>query len=142
MDVDSASAEPNEVVNPGEWVTIHVENVPSSVVGSGQSAGLPFVLGSLLEHEQKLSVLNCGVTKAATFDAPVKSRDVVMMSCGLWRRPVRPAFSEDSVNSDKHKFERFLHAGRYSMATVYAPLTFGTNVPVVSYKHVMENTPP
>lgn len=28
------------------------------------------------------------------------------------------------MNSDKHKMERFLHAGRFSMASIYAPISF------------------
>jgi 40S ribosome biogenesis protein Tsr1 and BMS1 C-terminal len=36
----------------------------------------------------------------------------------------RPLFSSDNINSDKHKLERFLHPGRFSVATVYAPICF------------------
>jgi pre-rRNA-processing protein TSR1 len=28
------------------------------------------------------------------------------------------------MNSDKHKMERFLHAGRFSVASIYAPISF------------------
>lgn len=28
------------------------------------------------------------------------------------------------MNSDKHKMERFLHAGRFSVASIYAPICF------------------
>lgn len=36
----------------------------------------------------------------------------------------RPIFSSDNFNSDKHKMERFLHAGRFSLASIYAPISF------------------
>jgi len=37
---------------------------------------------------------------------------------------LRPIFSTDDMNSDKHKMERFLHAGRFSVASIYAPISF------------------
>jgi pre-rRNA-processing protein TSR1 len=36
----------------------------------------------------------------------------------------RPIFSSDDMHMDKHKFERFLHPGRFSVATVFAPISF------------------
>jgi pre-rRNA-processing protein TSR1 len=36
----------------------------------------------------------------------------------------RPLFSSDSINCNKHKMERFLHHGRFSVASVYAPICF------------------
>lgn len=42
-------------------------------------------------------------------------------------------FSSDNLNSDKHKMERFLHPGRYSMASVYAPISF-PSLPLVILK--------
>ena len=37
---------------------------------------------------------------------------------------IRPLFSSDNINSNKHKMERFLHHGRFSVASVYAPICF------------------
>jgi pre-rRNA-processing protein TSR1 len=37
---------------------------------------------------------------------------------------IRPLFSSDSINCNKHKMERFLHHGRFSVASVYAPICF------------------
>ena len=118
-------------VAPGQWVTVHVEGVAANVLGENRQARLPLVLGALLEHENRLTVLNATVIKNAAYERPVRSRDALTMSCGLWRRPVRPCFSENTIGTDKHKFERFLHHGRWSVATVYAPLTIGSNVPVL-----------
>jgi len=36
----------------------------------------------------------------------------------------RPLFSSDNINCNKHKMERFLHHGRFSVASVYAPISF------------------
>mmetsp|Transcript_34217 Transcript_34217/g.54795 ORF Transcript_34217/g.54795 Transcript_34217/m.54795 type:complete len:565 (-) Transcript_34217:1905-3599(-) len=118
-------------VNPGQYVTIYLVNVPLTILEKLGDARLPCILGSLMDHEQKLSVLNCNIQKVPSYEKPVKARDVVLMSCGIWRREVRPAYSENNANCDKNKFERYLHAGRWSVATAYAPLTFGANVPVL-----------
>lgn len=39
------------------------------------------------------------------------------------------------MNSDKHKMERFLHAGRFSIASVYAPVSFPP-LPLIALKSV------
>lgn len=39
------------------------------------------------------------------------------------------------MNSDKHKMERFLHAGRFSIASIYAPITFPP-LPLIVLKNV------
>lgn len=39
------------------------------------------------------------------------------------------------MNSDKHKMEKFLHAGRFSIASVYAPISF-TPLPLIALKSV------
>ncbi|GBG27889.1 Pre-rRNA-processing protein TSR1-like [Hondaea fermentalgiana] len=119
------------LIFPGTFVTLCIKGVDSDLATAAREEGLPLVVGALLKNEQKLSVMNCNIQKNPEYEEPVKARSELVMSCGLWRRKVRPAFSENTVNCDKHKFERFLHAGRWSVATVYAPLTFGSNVPVV-----------
>lgn len=45
----------------------------------------------------------------------------------------RPVFSTDDMQADKHKMERFLHGGRPSCASVYAPVTYGP-MPVLAFK--------
>ena len=37
---------------------------------------------------------------------------------------IRPLFSSDNINCNKHKMERFLHHGRFSVASIYAPICF------------------
>lgn len=39
------------------------------------------------------------------------------------------------MNSDKHKMERFLHAGRFSIASIYAPISFPP-LPLIALKSV------
>ena len=47
----------------------------------------------------------------------------------------RPIFSSDNFNSDKHKMERFLHAGRFSIASIYAPISFAP-LPLIVLRNV------
>lgn len=129
--METDATQQDTVVPPGQWVSVYIQGFQPSDLIHMASAELPLVWGALLDKENKVSVLNCGILKASSYEQPVRSRDKMILCCGWWRRPVRPCFSEDNANCDKHKFERFLHAGRYSIATVYAPLTFGTNVPTL-----------
>ncbi len=43
---------------------------------------------------------------------------------GFRRYPCRPIFSQNNLNSDKHKYEKFLHEGSYFVASIYGPATF------------------
>jgi len=53
----------------------------------------------------------------------------------------RPIFSADNINSDKHKMERFLHPGRFSVASIYAPISFPP-LPLIAMKNVGDASPP
>ncbi len=52
----------------------------------------------------------------------------------------RPIFSTDDISSDKHKMERYLHAGRPAIASVYAPICFPP-MPLLAFK-VTPGQPP
>ena len=47
---------------------------------------------------------------------------------------LRPLFSSDNINCNKHKMERFLHHGRFSVASVYAPISFPP-LPLIVFKN-------
>lgn len=90
------------------------------------------VLSSLMQHESKLTVMHYGVTKATSYDAPLRSKTPLWFHVGFRRERCAAIFSTDSLG-DKHKFERFLHARRPSMATVYAPVVYGP-APVLGFR--------
>ena len=55
---------------------------------------------------------------------------------GLWLRrsfTARPILSSDEPNTTRFKMERFLHAGRQTMMTVYAPIAFGP-LPLLAFQ--------
>lgn len=45
----------------------------------------------------------------------------------------RPILSSDEPNAPRFKMERFLHAGRQTMMTIYAPIAFGP-LPVLAFQ--------
>ena len=109
-------------------------------------------VGGLLRHENKKTVLHFDVEKWPEYDQPVKatlcqrhfptiaeccsrwrcccccdqSKDAMIFHFGFRRYPCRPIISQNNINSDKHKYEKYLHAGRHDVATIYGPATFVT----------------
>jgi len=97
----------------------------SATAGAGVMLAHPLTLCGLLQHESKLSVLHMGATKCQAYTAPVRSKDPVTIQCGFRAfAAVRPVYSTDTVNMDKHKFDRFLQPGAAYVASIYAPITY------------------
>lgn len=89
-----------------------------------------FSLFGLLEHEHKISVLNFSVQRNTEYDAPVRSKDPLVLCYGPRRLNVNPVYSQLTRGGGKgannvHKFERWLRHGVTSVASVFAPITFG-----------------
>ncbi|SNX86439.1 related to TSR1 - protein involved in 20S rRNA accumulation [Melanopsichium pennsylvanicum] len=129
-------------VQPGFRVTVHVKDVPYSAgvracatnLGANLAkvdCAVPFVMFGLLRHEHKKSVINFTVTRNTEYEAPVRSKDALVLCLGPRRFRINPIFSQHSRGGGKgvnnvHKFERFLRKGvSASVGTVYAPITFG-----------------
>ncbi|XP_069040403.1 pre-rRNA-processing protein TSR1 homolog [Lepisosteus oculatus] len=118
------AAEEEEGAMVGWYVTLHVQDVPPSVMDSFRS-GRPLVLVSLLPHEQKMSVLHMLVQRHPGNSEPVKSKEELVFQCGFRRFRASPIFSQHT-SGDKHKLERFLRADAPTVLSVYAPITFPT----------------
>ncbi|XP_068765487.1 pre-rRNA-processing protein TSR1 homolog isoform X2 [Struthio camelus] len=114
--------EETEGASVGWYVTLHVCNVPVSVIESFKD-GRPLVLFSLLPHEQKMSVLNFLVRRHPSNSEPVKAKEELIFHCGFRRFRASPLFSQHT-SADKHKLERFLRPDAALVVTVYAPITF------------------
>ncbi|KAM6933854.1 pre-rRNA-processing protein TSR1 homolog [Xenentodon cancila] len=106
----------------GWYVTLHVIDVPSSVMESVQS-GKPLVLTSLLPNEQKMSVMHVLVRRHPSNTEPIKSKEELVFHCGFRRFRASPIFSQHT-SADKHKMERFLNPDAPTVVSVYAPITF------------------
>ncbi|GAB4814739.1 hypothetical protein N2152v2_001785 [Parachlorella kessleri] len=130
----------------GVYVQLHVANVPAEVAGrvlsrvaaAAKGEQPPLMVAGLLQHECKLSVVNFGVRKAASYQQPLPSKEQLLLVTGLRSFLARPVFSSDEHGADKHKMERFLHEGRPSIATVYAPICYGP-LPLLAFKVDVES---
>ena len=133
-------------VAPGIRVCIWIRHVPRDAAARALYAEtnpkkrevLPFVLFGLLRHEHKKSVVNFTITRNTEYDAPVRSKDPLVVCLGFRRYHARPVYSQHlrRVGRDGnqvYKFERFLpHGTGAAVGSIYAPVTFGgANVPVV-----------
>lgn len=92
----------------------------------------PVVLSGLMQYESCLSLMNYCVTKSTYYDAPLKSKDPLWFHVGFRRERAGPVYNTDNLG-DKHKLERFLRARSPTIASVYAPITYGP-APVIGFK--------
>ncbi|XP_030930018.1 pre-rRNA-processing protein TSR1 homolog [Quercus lobata] len=108
------------------YVRLHIKEVPNSVACKLCSLikTVPVIVSGLLQHESKMSVLHFSIKKHDTYSAPIKSKEEFVFHVGFRQFVARPIFSSDNINSDKHKMERFLHAGRFCVASIYGPISF------------------
>ncbi|CAK4074489.1 unnamed protein product [Aphanomyces euteiches] len=114
-----------EFIVPGTLVTLVLINVPVAVVQERMTVNRPLVLSSLLRHENRASVLNFSIQRhAPSAEIPVKSKDQMWFHCGFRRFQGCPIFSDQNLKADKHKFQRFLPTGGWSVASVYGPATY------------------
>ncbi|CAK9866951.1 unnamed protein product [Sphagnum jensenii] len=113
-------------MNTGLFVRLHVKNVPAAAAARllGSYNKIPVVACGLLQHESKMSVLHFSVRKNESYMEPIKSKDDLIFHTGFRQYHTRPIFSTDDLNMDKHKFERFLHPGRFVVASIFAPISF------------------
>ncbi|XVF63546.1 hypothetical protein PTKIN_Ptkin09bG0095500 [Pterospermum kingtungense] len=116
----------DDCVPAGSFVRLYIKEVPSDVASKlcVVSRTAPIILCGLLQHESKMSVLHFSIKKHDSYDAPIKAKEEFIFHVGFRQFVARPIFSTDNINSDKHKMERFLHAGRFSIASIYAPISF------------------
>ncbi|KAL4271373.1 hypothetical protein GQ457_13G007810 [Hibiscus cannabinus] len=110
----------------GSYARLYIKDVPLHVASKlcATSRTAPVILCGLLQHESKMSVLHFSIKKVDSYDAPIKAKEELIFHVGFRQFVARPIFSTDNINSDKHKMERFLHAGRFSIASIYAPISF------------------
>ncbi|ESQ30497.1 hypothetical protein EUTSA_v10011257mg [Eutrema salsugineum] len=125
----------DDCVHPGSYVRLHIKEVP--LVAASKLSSLvstkPVISYGLLQHESKMSVLHFSVKKYDGYEAPIKTKEELMFHVGFRQFIARPVFSTDNFSSDKHKMERFLHPGRFSLASVYGPISF-PSLPLVVLK--------
>ncbi|CAJ1966920.1 unnamed protein product [Cylindrotheca closterium] len=124
-------------VPSGSYITVTLEDVNSDAYGAIAPGALLSAV-TLMPHEGKVSVLHMGLSHSnnceATNETPVKSKDVLTFRCGWRTWTGRPVFSQNNLNCDKHKFERFLpQSGSFFAASVFGPVTY-TPCPILVFR--------
>ncbi|KAL5713847.1 hypothetical protein ACHQM5_015887 [Ranunculus cassubicifolius] len=116
----------DEYAPVGSYVRVHIKDVPMDVASKicSLTKKSPLLVCALLQHESKMSVLHFSIRKHDSYEAPIKAKEPLIFHVGFRQFIARPIYSSDNISSDKHKMERFLHAGRFSVASVYAPISF------------------
>jgi pre-rRNA-processing protein TSR1 len=124
-------------VAPGQYVCLHLANVPYAAAAGALAAaqGVPLFLTSLLRHENRTSVMHYNIQRWPGYTGPIKGRDHLEFHVGWRVFDARPVFSQQGANCDKNKMDRFLQQGRWTTATAYAPITYAPQ-PVLVYKRV------
>jgi pre-rRNA-processing protein TSR1 len=119
----------------GSYVTLTLEGIDEVSYGSLASNCLLSAV-ALLPHENKVSVLHMGLSNCKASNVPIKSKDVLLFRCGWRTWKGRPVFSQNNLNCDKHKFERFLpQPGSFFAASVFGPVTY-TPCPVLVFREI------
>lgn len=125
---------PTFPVKPGQWIAITLKDVHKDLLVN-HDPNHPLLASSLLPHENKMSVLNFTIQKHPSYEQPIKSKERLVFHVGFRRYVTFPLFSENTPNLDKHKYEKFLHGGRDSVATIYGPITYPP-MPLLAFKEV------
>ncbi|CAN4094075.1 unnamed protein product [Withania somnifera] len=125
----------DECIPVGSYARLHIREVPIGVANKLNlvTKTMPVTLCGLMQHESKISVLHFSLKKHDSYTAPVKAKEEMLFNLGFRQFVARPIFSSDSFNADKQKMERFLHPGRFSVASIYAPISFPP-LPLIALK--------
>ncbi|WJX54467.1 hypothetical protein P8452_40347 [Trifolium repens] len=115
-----------DCVPVGSYTRLHIMDIPNDVASKlcKLAKTNPVTTSGLLEHECEVSVLHFSVKKHERYHAPIKSKEELIFHVGFRQFVARPIFSSEFMNTDKSKMERFVHAGRFSVASVCAKISF------------------
>lgn len=119
-------------VPAGTFVRVALRGVPAAAAAAVMARVSRYLLGdapplstfALHRHEAKLSVVHLAVTRTGGYDGPLANKDELVVHLGTRRFLARPVAAADAYQADKAKLERFLHAGRTYVLSVYAPICF------------------
>ena len=129
-------------VPPGAYVTITLEGVPSTAY-TNLAPNSIITAVSLMPHENKVSVLHMALSSSTKSEhdeaVPIKSKDALTFRCGWRTWQSRPIFSQHNLNSDKHKFERYMPSGGgcFFAASVFGPVTYAP-CPVMMFREASD----
>ncbi|XP_052202263.1 uncharacterized protein LOC127808008 [Diospyros lotus] len=141
LDMDQGGTD--ECAPVSSYARLHIKEFPTDTASKlcTRAKTMPIIACGLLQHESKISVLHFSIKKHDTYTAPIKAKEELLFHVGFRQFVCRPIFSSDNINSDKHKMERFLHEGVFSIASIYAPICFPP-LPVIALKGEAASTSP
>lgn len=123
-------------VKAGVRVSVRLR-IPTEDAAAIKTLPRPTALFSLLKHEHKRTAVNTSISLSSDLEAPLKSKEELIMQCGPRRLVIRPLFSQvGNTPNDVHKFDRFLHPGRTAVASFIGPLVWGS-VPCLYFKRTI-----
>jgi len=126
-------------VEPSLYISIKIKNVPKQLIDEYNAIQHgPLLLIGIFKYENKVSVLHFTITRTPNYTEPIKSKSELIFRIGFRQYKCNPIFSENSINSDKHKYERFLQMGRTSIASVYQKIQYSP-APLLVFKEIEEN---
>jgi pre-rRNA-processing protein TSR1 len=108
-------------------------DLATGVTSAAGCSAVPLTVYGLLQHEAKLSVVNFSMKKAASYAETIRSKEELLLVCGLRSFMGQPVLSDDAQGADKNKMERFLHPGKTAVGSVYAPISFPP-LPLLAFK--------
>eukprot|EP00177_Eucheuma_denticulatum_P005679 GFKZ01010339.1.p1 GENE.GFKZ01010339.1~~GFKZ01010339.1.p1 ORF type:complete len:711 (+),score=111.59 GFKZ01010339.1:104-2236(+) len=125
----SATQHDSNFARAGQFVDIDLMDVPAdtqrAIAISCRYGCGPLVASGMLRHENRRSVVHFGLRRVdGEEERDIKAKSHLELHCGFVRFDGRPMFSEHNANSDKHKMERFLRHGRYTVASFYGPAIY------------------
>lgn len=127
-------------VKPGTKVHVHLR-IPQDQIFALQALPKPATLFSLLRHEHKHTAVNMSISLSSDLEKPLKSKEELFVQCGPRRLIINPLFSQAGhTPNDVHKFDRFVHPGRTSVATFLGPVIWGS-VPCLFFKRIPASEP-
>lgn len=129
------SGSDGNAVGSGLYVEVVIDSVPLDQLEARHSKDWPLIMFALMKHEHRLSLLHFNIHRDARFTGPVQSKDELVFHCGFRRWTTRAIFSQESLNCDKHKYERFLRSDRFTTASTYGPTTYQP-CPLLVFKEI------
>ena len=127
-------------VKPGTRVHVHLR-IPPEQLAKLQDSVKPNALFSLLRHEHKRTVVNTSISLSADCEHPLKSKEELILMCGPRQLVINPLFSQPgNTPNNVHKFDRYLHPGRTTVATFIGPVIWGS-MPCLYFKRPTPTQP-
>ncbi|KAJ1478217.1 hypothetical protein T484DRAFT_2963856 [Baffinella frigidus] len=115
------------------WFSVPAEYAESAVAKS--AAGEVLVVGALQRYENSMAAMHYNVTRAKDDGDVIRSKDTLVVICGLRRFEAQPIFSEDRHQGDKHKILRFLPPRGSCCASLFAPVAWAPAPVLLCRRH-------